>query len=271
MLTTQSVLAALLAVASAHMEVQYPPPLKSKYNPNTPQADIDYNMVSPLAASGSDFPCKGYQSVLGSPAGAPTASFAAGAKGNMTITGGANHGGGSCQISLSTDGAKTFTVLQSIIGNCPTQGTSNLDFTMPPDAPAGDAVLAWTWHNQIGNREMYMNCASVTITGGGAKKRDDAAVAFAARPGIYVANVGPAGDGCSTAESFDVVYPDPGPNVLDQSQKPKTPTCGLTQKVGSGGGGAPAPAPPSGGSSSSAEARYVDTHSLLRAGIVDDS
>lgn len=238
MFATSTLLLALLGTTSAHMEVQFPPPLNSKYNPNTPSAQIDYNMVSPLKADGSDFPCKGYQSLLGTPAGAPTASFAIGSKGNMTITGGANHGGGSCQISLSMDGAKTFTVIQSIEGGCPTSGTSNLDFTIPPDAPAGTAVMAWTWHNQIGNREMYMNCAAVTLTGGGgsAKRKNRRAAAFASRPGIYIANVGAAGGGCTTKESTDVVYPSPGPDVVDQSQKPETPDCGVTQKLSAGSG-----------------------------------
>ncbi|CAN8104123.1 unnamed protein product [Discula destructiva] len=234
------------------MEVQFPAPFKSKYNPNTPSGSADYSMTAPLLASGADFPCKGYQSVLGTPAGAPTATFAVGGKGNMTITGGAAHGGGSCQISLSTDGAKTFTVLQSIIGSCPASGTSNLDFTIPADAPAGDHVLAWTWHNEIGNREMYMNCAAVTlITGdagvtGGMRKMARAA-AYAARPGIFIANVGPAGGGCTTQEDFDVEYPEPGPDVTNDSSKAKTPSCGVTQQVGSGAGSAP---PVSGGGGS---------------------
>ncbi|KAJ4403633.1 hypothetical protein N0V82_010627, partial [Gnomoniopsis sp. IMI 355080] len=168
-----------------------------------------------------------------------------GSKANMTITGAsegssANHGGGSCQISLSTDGAKTFTVLQSIIGNCPTSGTSNLDFSIPADAPTGNHVLAWTWHNQIGNREMYMNCASVTLTsssGGAEVKKMARAAAYASRPGIFIANVGSAGDGCKTEESFDVVYPRPGPDVVNDSSKPKAPTCGVTQQVTTGGSG----------------------------------
>lgn len=236
MFTTTTLLLALLGTTSAHMEVQFPPPFNSKYNPNTPSAQIDYNMVAPLKADGSDFPCKGYQSVLGTAAGASSASFAIGAKANMTITGGANHGGGSCQISLSTDGAKTFTVIQSIVGNCPTSGTSNLDFTIPSDVPAGDAVMAWTWHNQIGNREMYMNCAAVTLTGGSTKRKNRRAAAYSSRPGIYVANVGAAGGGCTTQENFDVNYPSPGPDVVDQSQKPQTPDCGVTQKASTGSG-----------------------------------
>lgn len=185
----------------------------------------------------------------------------------MTITGSspdgsANHNGGSCQISLSTDGAKTFSVLQSIVGNCPTAGTSNLDFTIPADAPVGDHVLAWTWHNQIGNREMYMNCAAVTLTGGsGGVKKMARAAAYASRPGIFVANVGAAGGGCTTEETFDVVYPAPGPDVVNTSTKPKAPTCGVTQQVESGGGSAPPSAGDGGsggsGAASSSSARCV--------------
>lgn len=155
--TAPFALALLGSTAHAHMEMQFPAPFNSKFNPNADPGSIDYTMTAPLSSDGSNFPCKGYQSALGTPEGAPTASFAAGGSGNVTITGGAAHGGGSCQISLSTDGAKTFTVIQSIIGGCPADGTSSLDFTIPSDMPAGDAVLAWTWHNQIGNREMYVS------------------------------------------------------------------------------------------------------------------
>lgn len=196
----------------------------------------------------------------------------------MTITGAsegssANHGGGSCQISLSTDGAKTFTVLQSIIGNCPTAGTSNLDFTIPADAPAGDHVLAWTWHNQIGNREMYMNCAAVTLTtvgggssSGGVQKKMARAAAYASRPGIFIANVGAAGGGCTTEETFDVEYPEPGPDVVNESSKSKAPSCGITQQVGGVGGSS---APPSSGGvvfspESGASAGTGDTSSSTR-------
>lgn len=225
--------------------MQFPAPFNSKYNPHALPASIDYTMTAPLSASGSDFPCKGYQSALGTPAGAPTATFALGAPANITITGGAAHGGGSCQISLSTDGAKTFSVIQSFIGGCPADGTSSLDFTVPADAPAGDQVLAWSWHNEIGNREMYMNCAAVTLTDGGSgAKRDGGeggmrevkrAAAFATRPGIFIANVGAAGGGCTTTEGSDVLYPEPGPDVTDAGSKAKAPSCGVTQQVGSGG------------------------------------
>ncbi|KUI58317.1 hypothetical protein VP1G_05559 [Cytospora mali] len=239
--------ALLMGHTAAHMEMKSPPPLRSKYNPHTEPSKIDYSMTNPLQRDGSDFPCKGYHALLGTPAGRSTASLEAGARHSVTVVGGAVHGGGSCQISLSTDGARTFTVLKSIIGNCPASTADDIDFTVPADVPTGEAVLAWSWHNRIGNREMYMNCAAVKLTGGsgsgsGRKKNGLYAggkhngVAFSSLPRLFVANVG---NGCSVAEGGDVVYPDPGVDVVEQSTNPLEPTgdCGLSSAsayVGSG-------------------------------------
>ncbi|PTB64405.1 lytic polysaccharide monooxygenase [Trichoderma citrinoviride] len=219
---TQALAAAVLGLASAvhgHMEMKDPPPFKSKYNPNAGQ-DIDYSMTSPLEASGSDFPCKGYQSLLGTPEGKSVATWAPGGSYGFTITGSANHGGGSCQASLSYDQGKTWKVIHSYIGGCPPQQDSNWNFTVPTDAPAGEAMFAWTWFNQIGNREMYMNCAAVTISG--SKKRaasaplaDRASTPLADLPDIFVANVG---NGVCTYEGKDVLFPNPGPDVDNKSQ-----------------------------------------------------
>ncbi|KAK1829283.1 hypothetical protein QBC39DRAFT_392677 [Podospora conica] len=260
---TATVLATLLAagnLAAAHMEMSYPPPFRSKFNPNA-GSNIDYSMTAPLSGDGSNYPCKGYHKDLGTAAGAPTASFAPGSTYNMTIVGGAAHGGGSCQASLSYDGGATFTVIESIIGGCPLN--SNYDFTVPADAPTGQAIFAWTWQNTIGNREFYMNCAAVTVGGGSAKR--DAIVkpraSFSSRPGIFLANLG---NGCTTVEMSSVKYPDPGPDVKDNggAQAPPSGSCGASAPAappaappagppaapggGSGGapgGGSPAPAP----------------------------
>ncbi|EGR50937.1 uncharacterized protein TRIREDRAFT_76065 [Trichoderma reesei QM6a] len=211
---TQAIVAAVLGLATAvhgHMEMKDPPPFRSKYNPNAGQ-DIDYSMTAPLQASGADYPCKGYQKLLGTPAGKSVATWAPGGSYGFTITGSANHGGGSCQASLSYDQGKTWKVIHSYIGGCPPQQDSNWNFTVPTDAPAGDALFAWTWFNQIGNREMYMNCAAVTI-GGSSKKR--AASALADRPDMFVANVG---NGVCTYEGKDVLFPNPGSDVDNKSQ-----------------------------------------------------
>lgn len=237
--TSAAVIAALAGSASAHMMLSFPPPLNSKYNPFANSASIDYSYTAPLSADGSNYPCKGYQSDLGTPAGQSVASFAVGGQGNITVVGGAAHGGGSCQISLSTDGAKTFKVIQSIIGNCPVNGEGNFDFTVPSDAPTGDAVLAWSWNNRIGNREFYMNCAAVTLTGGSAKREatDKRAASFSSAPDIFVANIG---NGCNVAEGGDVDYPNPGEAVTKNSDNPEAPTgnCGSTgSSSGSGSSG----------------------------------
>lgn len=255
--TSATLLAALAGSASAHMMLSYPPPLNSKYNPFANSGSIDYSYTAPLAADGSDYPCKGYQSDLGTPAGQATATFTAGQQGNITVVGGAAHGGGSCQISMSTDGAKTFKVIQSIIGNCPTNGEGNFDFTVPADMPAGDAVLAWSWNNRIGNREFYMNCAAVTIAGGSSKRDEDAekrAASFSSLPDMFVANIG---NGCSVAEGGDVEYPNPGDAVTNNSDNPEAPSgnCGSSgSSSGSGSGSSDSGAAPAPTSSTVAEA-----------------
>ncbi|POR32322.1 Uncharacterized protein TPAR_07470 [Tolypocladium paradoxum] len=219
-----SLVAALLGLASfsqAHMEMKSPPPFRSKFNKFT--TSVDYDMTSPLAAAGSNFPCKGYHKLLGTPQGQPVAEWVPGQSYSMTITGGASHNGGSCQASLSFDKGSTWKVIHSYIGNCPVTGDSSYKFTLPSDTPAGDMLFAWTWFNQIGNREMYMNCAAITVKGGG-KKRRGASDPISSRPNMFVANVG---NGCGTTEGRDLLFPNPGPAVDMNSQRtaPPTGTC----------------------------------------------
>ncbi|KAF4457216.1 hypothetical protein F53441_780 [Fusarium austroafricanum] len=210
----------LAGLAQAHMEMTYPPPFKSKSNPNSGW-DIDYSMTSPLNGDGSNFPCKGYQSLLGTPAGAPTVTWQAGNSYSISITGGAPHGGGSCQASLSFDGAKTWTAIQSWIGNCPHLAqTSSFKFTLPIDTPGGEALFAWTWFNKIGNREMYMNCAAITVKAGKGTPKTP----MSKRPAMFVANVG---KGCGTTEGVDTMFPNPGPDVsLDPTNGKTGPPVG---------------------------------------------
>ncbi|KAF7562713.1 hypothetical protein G7046_g1406 [Stylonectria norvegica] len=230
----------LAGLVQAHMEMIFPPPFKSKANPFA-NGDVDYSMTAPLAASGSDFPCKGYLSVLGTDAGKPVAEWQPGETYNMTITGGANHGGGSCQASLSFDKGKTWTVIHSYVGNCPTAGTSSLDFKLPEDTPAGDVVFAWSWFNQIGNREMYMNCAAITVTGGSGKRAE----ALSSRPSMFVANVN---NGCSTKEGSALEFPSPGPDISNDSTN-VSPPVGTCPSGGSGSGSGSSSGSPSGASS----------------------
>ncbi|OBT55948.1 hypothetical protein VE04_03621 [Pseudogymnoascus sp. 24MN13] len=227
-------LAFMAALSSAHMELTFPAPFRSKENLNVPRSDVDYNMKSPLHATGWDYPCKGYLSDLGTSAGRPTMDFVAGLNTGYFISGTATHGGGSCQVSLSIDGGKTFKVIMSYIGGCPDLGVY-LNFKIPNDVPAGDAVFAWTWFNKLGNREMYMNCASITIKEG--TNNTTPSVPFASLPDIFVANIG---NNCGTAESSNVEFPDPGNDVqrYGVDSKPPIGLCApVSGRISSSSGG----------------------------------
>lgn len=215
-----SAMIGLVSLCEAHMEMSWPPPFRSRNNPYT--TDVDYNLVDPLRADGSNYPCKGYHSLVGSPQGRSVVTWEAGQKYNFSLIGGATHDGGSCQASLSYDSGKTWKVIQSFHGGCPLR--RDWEFDLPNDAPSGDALFAWSWFNRIGNREMYMNCARVTIN----KARQvpsSNAVAFSSRPNMFTANIN---NGCSTVEGYDVAFPNPGPSVSGTSGKPHAPAgnCG---------------------------------------------
>ncbi|KAL6881328.1 hypothetical protein J3F83DRAFT_50026 [Trichoderma novae-zelandiae] len=219
---------ALAAMAQAHMEVSWPPVFRSKFNPRVPGALIDYSMTSPLNADGSNYPCKGYHVDAGRPEGAPGVTWWAGGTFNLTVAGSAVHGGGSCQASLSHDRGRTWTVVHSWVGGCPL--TPTWAFTLPSDTPAGEALFAWTWFNKIGNREMYMNCAAVTIRRSSRAAAHRAAYPFYRRPAQFVANVN---NGCSTLEGSDVFFPHPGPDTDLASNGTAAPvgSCGASRRT----------------------------------------
>ena len=199
-----------LPPALCHVQMTWPAPLRSKYNPSTPNNLIDYSIASPLSASGSNFPCKGYQN---DPDQLPAAHYTAGSTYNVTLAGEATHGGGSCQLSLSYDKGQTFRVIKSMIGGCPK--TLTYDFTVPSYAPSGEALFAWTWQNKVGNREFYMDCAVVQIDSadGGQQKRQDSHDTMDGLPGIWKAAMKSV-NSCETVEGENPVYPHPGSDVV---------------------------------------------------------
>ncbi|KAF2403008.1 hypothetical protein EJ06DRAFT_472815, partial [Trichodelitschia bisporula] len=191
---------------------------------SSPQPIPGSNPKDPLDASGSNFPCHGATT------GGTKQPMAAGSSQTLAfdLGNGANtavHGGGSCQISLTyeTDAAKqkdpaNWKVIHSFVGGCPSNAMGNLgtavpcpasdnkcvnsfNFSIPPEVKNGDAILAWTWFNNIGNREMYMNCASVSITGGQDK--------MDSLPSMFVANLANINT-CKTTEQFNTNFPNPG-------------------------------------------------------------
>ncbi|RDA87658.1 hypothetical protein CP532_3800 [Ophiocordyceps camponoti-leonardi (nom. inval.)] len=201
--------AGLVATGSAHILMTSPMPFgKASLN------------NSPLAKDGSDFPCKQRNGVYD--AAGDSNVFKQGSTQQLEFQGSAVHGGGSCQVSMTTDLKPTknsvWKVIKSIEGGCPAKNQGGnmgggagadtpfkYDYTIHNDIPAGNYTLAWTWFNKIGNREMYMNCAPVTITGAGGSPGY-----LQSLPDMFVANVG---TGCGTAEGTDVQFPNPGKDI----------------------------------------------------------
>lgn len=79
-----------------------------------------------------------------------------------------------------------------------------------------------------------MNCASITISGGGGRE----STPFNSRPNILRAHSD--NGACRITETFDVDYPNPGPDVTrDSNGKPQLPAgdCGFRSSGDGGGGG----------------------------------
>ncbi|CAI7634370.1 unnamed protein product [Penicillium glandicola] len=205
------ILSGLLATTvSAHMQLSKPYPIRSPLN-TAASGEKDYSYTNPLSTSGSDYPCKGYANDKFE----AVATWQPGSSQEMTLEGSA--------------------VIESIEGDCPI--AKKYEFDIPSDAPSGDALFAWTWFNKVGNREMYMNCAMVTIGGSGnrnatidsqdretkktptEKGTQKASTSFSSLPDIFVANAGQAGQ-CVTIEGEAVHFPNPGPKLIGSAEGP---------------------------------------------------
>ncbi|KAI5890859.1 uncharacterized protein SCHCODRAFT_02508642 [Schizophyllum commune H4-8] len=188
-------------------------------------------MTSPLEKTGANFPCKGYLS--DSTGKESVASWAAGSTQTVTLEGSAIHNGGSCQLSISEDGGSSWKVIKSFMGNCPASaGGVSMSVTIPKDVKSGDVLFAWTWNNNTGNREFYMNCAVVTIQNGGG--------GLSAYPDLFVAQLSNI-NSCTIPEGVDVLYPNPGNQVERVEGKLGAPVGNCGSSSG-GGGGSPPPA-----------------------------
>ncbi|KAH0547821.1 hypothetical protein FGG08_000078 [Glutinoglossum americanum] len=256
----------LTACVDAHMLMANPKPYDSQNTAGN----------GPLRPDGSNFPCKGETSYA---AGGSSNTWPLGSTQTLKTIGQAVHGGGSCQISITYDKqpnkSSVWKVIHSIHGGCPARNTpGNLgdsasasnpdtyDFKIPDGLPTGEAVVAWTWFNKVGNPEMYMNCAPVQITGGSSKRSESEAdlvvrdTAFLdSLPNMFKANIG---NGCGTAQQgMNVVFPNPG-SSLETNAGPFDPTKQFTGDCaaanGPGNAVAPSPAPDSAPSSTAAGA-----------------
>jgi hypothetical protein len=217
----------LASMTSAHVVMSVPVP----FDLGGPTSQ------SPLNPDGSNFPCKTPGRYIKQ---GPSTPMALGSTQPIAFVGSAVHGGGSCQVSITYDLEPTknsvWKVIHSIQGGCPMRNAegnngndankpspSQYTFPVPDDLPTGEAVLAWTWFNRIGNREMYMNCAPISITGSN-KRRDEDVLearnatleardlsAYNALPDMFTANID--NDGCKTTEPLNLVFPNPGSSV----------------------------------------------------------
>lgn len=228
MLLTQSasfgIVWAIFASAFAHVMLENPVPYGRPTLNN-----------SPLDSTGADFPCKlrpGVYDVT------QMNYWTAGEAQTIRFLGSAVHGGGSCQFSVTEDLQPTkssqWKVVYSVVGGCPASVEGNLPggpmsrvadtfkVVLPKELPSGTYTFAWTWFNRQGNREMYMNCAPITVRGGGNDRKF-----LASLPDMFVANL--PSSACSTIENFDFAFPDPGSAVMTANKA--SPTTGL---LGSG-------------------------------------
>lgn len=178
-------------------------------------------------------------------------------------------------------------VIHSIIGGCPSSFDGNVgssadgtnadtfQFSMPQGMPNGQYTLAWTWYNKIGNREMYMNCAPIEVTGGA-----DNNEVYDSLPDMFVINL-PRSD-CSIGEGQDFVFPNPGlyaetpVSTALGSQTAGSNCAAVTNKgAGAGNAGEPVPAPTSapsyegGEAPASSEAEPSVTETFPQRGVAD--
>lgn len=177
---------------SGHMRLDRPRPLG---------LDDDPNYLGPLMKfyEQKPFPCRGHLNVLDTEPVAAT--WAAGSNQTFTLAGTTPHYGGSSQVSLSYDRGNTWKVLKSFVGSCPHRHPDDpqtFNFRVPSEAPSGDAIFAWSWFNR--EREMYHNCAKITVTGGG--------YGIDNLPNILVADIN---NGCLTPlTTAETKFPHPG-------------------------------------------------------------
>ncbi|KAL6691541.1 hypothetical protein J3F84DRAFT_386756 [Trichoderma pleuroticola] len=249
-------LTVLASAASAHIAMTNPVPYGKSTLTN-----------APLLADGSDFPCKQRDGVYDLQGASNV--YAQGSTQKLSFMGSAVHGGGSCQISVTTDAQpdknSVWKVIKSIEGGCPAKDQiGNMgddaaaidpytyDFTIPKELETGNYTLAWTWFNKVGNREMYMNCAPLSVTGSGGSKDF-----LNTLPDMFEANIF-GGQGCATADSTDLVFPDPGSDVdrfngatsafagpVSCTSPTVAPTPNPTNGGGSGSGSSPVTGAPS--------------------------
>jgi hypothetical protein len=232
-------LCALFHATTAHMRLQLPPPFGAPLQyapPNYPHPlgkhhDIPEEVLFPCQL-GPDGPYS-FDKATTIAAGDSTLVQFIGEilpeRGGDGHTSAAVHAGGSCQFSISktpSHDPRDWKVIKTFIGGCPATAHGNIaapwrqcskpdskevecvksyNIQIPKETPDGDYFFAWTWFNKLGNREMYMQCAPIKVTGGGSDPEF-----LDTLPSIFMANCE---DYCDTAYGGVLGIPNPGLNV----------------------------------------------------------
>ena len=200
-------------LTSAHMMITKPVPYGQSTLTTSPLADTD------PGASDSTYPCQQRPGVYDITS---MNHITVGQPNELSFSGSASHGGGTCQLTVTKDkeptANSTFKIFQVFEGGCPINSDGNsgshpFTYVLPKDMPNGVMTFAWYWYNRIGNRELYMNCAPITVTGGA--DNDDY---FDTLPNVYLVNM-PTSE-CQTSDEGiqnSVTIPNPGQFVLSQA------------------------------------------------------
>ncbi|KAH6656219.1 hypothetical protein BKA67DRAFT_671955 [Truncatella angustata] len=221
--------AMLITSTDAHVVLENPRPFK-------PAEDGPSNPVTQAT-----FPCKAPAGTRLQIDGAPT-EMAIGDDQLLTFQGKAVHGGGSCQISLTSDidhefqprKDARFFVIHSIESGCPARNQAgNLEgpntdkyyFRIPAGVDPGKYVLSWSWVPRIGGGpEFYQNCAPIIVSPATTTQRQTLSerreVSLAKRkdfPDLFMADLGDLTGGCTHTEGLKaqlpIAYPNPGESV----------------------------------------------------------
>ncbi|KAK3716337.1 hypothetical protein LTR37_006487 [Vermiconidia calcicola] len=202
---------AVVGLGNAHLIMKHPVPYGVDTLDNSPLHDAK------LGSGESDYPCKQRPGVYDI---TKMNNMAVGEPQLLDFEGTASHGGGTCQIAVTLDKepdhTSQFKIIQVFEGGCPTSSdgtTESFTFSIPKGFPNGQATLAWSWYNMMGNREMYMNCAPITVTGG-----SDSQDYYNSLPNMYVINMPT--DECASSDggSRSVIIPNPGQFILKKPE-----------------------------------------------------
>jgi hypothetical protein len=208
---TAALTASLAGSVSGHLILQNPVPFGVDTLDNSPLLDVA------IGSATSNFPCKQRQGVYDI---STMNNMKVGDPQLLDFKGSASHGGGTCQLAISTDkqptANSTWKLIQVYQGDCPTSASGNgetdkFTWSLPKETPNGQITFTWIWYNYEGNREIYMNCAPIMVTGG-----SDSLDGYNSLPNAFIINL--TDQECGSPENVAVIIPTPGQYFLKGKQ-----------------------------------------------------